>query len=190
MNEPAPVLRDAYAAMAGLWCSPEDVDRLEVQRDAEAAIAGLSGVDIQAAALLSQFLHNPISGEEYVDLFELAPRCPLYLGSHMFDEPQTCAQAAVSDRNAYMIDLLGAYRHFGLAPNGKELPDYLPLVVELLALTAETDDPIRAKVIDEYVLPVLPSMRSRLEELRTPYLHLLGALERVLKLDAEMRARG
>src|SRR3990172_771002 len=190
MSEAVQVLRDTYAAMAELWCSPQDADLEEARRGAVEAIARLDGIDKDGAALLAQFLEKPISEEEYVELFELDPQCPLYLGSHVFDEPETCVQAAVSDRNGYMIELLGIYRHLGLAPNGKELPDYLPLVVEFLSLAAESKDPIREKLIDEYVLPFLPPIRSRLEQLKTPYLHLLDALERVLKLDLETATKG
>ncbi|MBI2918814.1 MAG: nitrate reductase molybdenum cofactor assembly chaperone [Chloroflexi bacterium] len=183
MSEVAHVLRDTYAAMAELWCSPGDVEMEALRREAQGAIAGLDSVDQDGAALLSRFLETTVSEEEYVELFELDPQCPLYLGSHAFEEPQTCAQGAVSDRNEYMIELLGIYRHLRLAPNGKELPDYLPLVVEFLSLSAGSEDPVREKLIKEYVLPFLPPMRARLEELGTPYLYLLEALERVLKLD-------
>jgi nitrate reductase molybdenum cofactor assembly chaperone len=89
-----------------------------------------------------------------------------------------------------MIELLGIYRHLGLMPNRKELPDYLPLVVELLSLTAGSEDRVREKLITEYILPFLPPIRSRLEELKTPYLYLLDALERVLKLDLGTATRG
>jgi nitrate reductase delta subunit len=146
-------------------------------------------MDEEGAALLSRFLEDPILEEEYVELFELDPRCPLYLGSYSFDEPQTCAGAGTSDRNGYMIELLGIYKHLGLTPNGGELPDYLPLMVEFLALSAESEDPIREKFIEEYILPYLPAMRSRLEELKTPYLYLLDALERVVRLDMEAGKR-
>ncbi|MDP6727232.1 MAG: hypothetical protein QF847_08320, partial [Candidatus Marinimicrobia bacterium] len=50
------------------------------------------------------------------------------------------------------------------------------------------DDPIRGKFIDEYILPFLPPIRSRLEELETPYLHLLSALEKVIDLDLKTQA--
>ena len=189
MSDRIQVLPDLYAALAELWCSPQDIDREEVSRAAREKFSRWELMDEEGAALLSRFLENPISEEEYVELFELDPRCSLYLGSHSFDEPQTCAGAAVSDRNGYMIELLGIYRHLGLTPNGKELPDYLPLMVEFLALSAGSEDPIRGKLIQEYVLPYLPRMRSRLEELKTPYLYLMDALERVLKLDLEVGER-
>jgi len=190
MSERAQLLRDVYGAIAELWCPPQEREGDDARRAAKEALAGLWGADAEAAADLSRFLDRPVSEDEYVALFELDPQCPLYLGSHAFDEPTTCAQAGVCDRNGYMIDLLGIYRHLGLEPNGRELPDYLPLVVEALGLSAGSEDPVRTKLIQEYVLPFLPPIRARLEELGTPYRHLLGALERVLRLDLGAGARG
>ena len=186
MNENQ-VFGDVYALIAELWCSPpeEDAEREEFRKEAEKVVKKLESIDNESAALLSRFLgENDVSEEEYIDLFELNPRCPLYLGSHTYDEPTTCATAAVSDRNEYMIDLNGIYNHFGRKPNGKELPDYLPLMVDFLALTVESkDDPVRDKFIEEYILTLLPPMRTRLEELETPYLHLLDALEKVINIE-------
>jgi nitrate reductase assembly molybdenum cofactor insertion protein NarJ len=82
-----------------------------------------------------------------------------------------------------MLELLAIYRHLELMPNGKELPDYIPLVVEFLSLRAGSEDPIREKLIKEYILPILPPIRAKLEQLETPYFYLLDALERVLRLD-------
>lgn len=181
------VVKDVYALIGELWCSPPEADteRAKIKNDAERVLAGLEAVDKESAKLLSIFLkEETISDEDYIDLFELQPQCPLYLGSHTFDEPKTCANAAVSDRNEYMIELIGIYRHFGQSIDGGELPDYLPLMIDFLSLTADSkDDPIRGKFINEYIMPFLPPIRSRLEELETPYLHLLNALEKVIDFD-------
>ena len=81
------------------------------------------------------------------------------------------------------------YKHFGQELDGKELPDYLPLMLEFLSLTVDSrDDPIRGKLIAEYIVPFLPPMRSRLEELEIPYLHLLGALEKVMSVDLKSQS--
>jgi nitrate reductase delta subunit len=179
-------LKDTFALIAELWCSPSeaDADREEIKQNAEAVVERLASIDQESASLLARFLEqNSISEEDYIDLFELEPQCPLYLGSHTYDEPQTCANAAVSDRNEYMIELIGHYKHFGQMPNGKELPDYLPLMVDFLSLTTALEDPVRESFIVKYFLPFLPPMRSRLEELETPYLYLLDALEKVMNID-------
>ncbi len=177
-------MTDFYSFIAELWCGPpvEDAISEKLQKDAEKIVKKLESVDKEAAALLSRFLtEDAISEEDYVDLFELDPECALYLGSHSYEEPKTCANAAVSDRNEYMIDLMGVYRHFGQIPNGQELPDYLPLMVDFLAMTVESkEDPIRQKLIDEYLLPYFPPMRSRLEALGTNYIYLFDAMEKVI----------
>ncbi len=181
------ILKDAYSLMAELWCSPpeEDAERQKIREEAIKIIKRLECIDKDSAMALSRFLEkNTISEEDYINLFELDPQCALYLGAHTYEEPKTCATAAVSDRNEYMIELVGIYKHFGQKPNGQELPDYLPLMVDFLSLTAESkDDPVRDKLINEYFLPLLPPMRTRLEELGTPYLHLLDALEKVINIE-------
>jgi nitrate reductase molybdenum cofactor assembly chaperone len=178
--------------MAKLWCSPaeDDIQGAIIRKDAENLVKRLESVDKESAMTLSRFLEeSTISEEDYIDLFELNPRCPLYLGSHTYEEPKTCATAAVSDRNEYMIELAGIYSHFGQKLNGAELPDYLPLMVDFLALTTKSsDDPVRIKLCNEYLLPLLPPMRSRLGDLETPYLHLLDALERVISVELDTQS--
>jgi nitrate reductase delta subunit len=186
------IFKDVYALISELWCSPpeEEVNRKEFKKNVKDVIKRLESIDEESAMSLSEFVRKEaISEEAYIDLFELDPQCPLYLGSHTFDEPKTCANAAVSDRNGYMIELNAIYNHFGQRPNANELPDYLPLMVDFLSLTTESnDDPVRDKFIKEYMLPHLPSMHSRLEELGTPYLYLLEALEKVMNIDQETQS--
>ncbi len=181
------ILKDAYSLIGDLFCSPPETDaeREQVKKDAERVAAGLKSIDQESSMLLSSFLEEEtIPEEDYIDLFELQPKCSLYLGSHTYDEPSTCANAAISDRNGYMIELVGIYKHFGQVIDGKELPDYLPLVMDFLSLSVDSKgDPIREKFITEYVVPFLPPIRSRLEELETPYLHLLEALEKLISID-------
>ncbi len=186
------VLKEAYSLIGDLFCSPPETDaeREQSKRDTERVAEGLKHVDQESSMLLSSFLEEEtISEEDYIDLFELQPKCSLYLGSHTYDEPKTCANAAVSDRNGYMIELIGIYKHFGQMIDGKELPDYLPLMMDFLALTVEAkDDPIRGKFITEYLAPLLPPIRSRLEELETPYHHLLEALEKIINVDLKAQS--
>lgn len=191
-NDSKQIMIDVYALMAELWCSPpeDDVQRQEIEKDAAEMSRRLEGLDKESASLLSRFMReNTISDTDYIDLFELGPQCSLYLGSHSYEEPQTCANAAVSDRNGYMIELTGIYKHFGQMPNGLELPDYLPLMLDFLSLTVDAkDDPIREKLIKEYFLPFLPPMRARLAELETPYLYLLDALEKVVNIETKSQS--
>ena len=181
------ILQDVYALIAELWCNPldSDINKGGIDNDTKEVVTRLADIDEESAELLTTFLgEQAILEEDYIDLFELDPKCPLYLGSHSYDEPKTCANSAVSDRNEYMIELAGVYGHFGQKNNGMELPDYLPLMVDFLSLTADSEsESVRDKFINEYLLPFLPPLRSRLEELKTHYLHLLDALDRVINIE-------
>ncbi len=185
-------LREVYTLIAELWCNPSesDVKGREDEKEAERVINQLGHIDKESTVLLSKFLEkNSISEEDYIDLFELNPQCPLYLGSHTYDEPKTCANAAISDRNKYMIELAAIYKHFGQNKDEKELSDYLPLMISFLSLTTELrKDPIRDKFVKEYFLPFLPPMITRLKELKTPYLYLLNALEKVINFDSSVQS--
>jgi nitrate reductase assembly molybdenum cofactor insertion protein NarJ len=62
-------------------------------------------------------------------------------------------------------------------------------MVDFLSLTYESkDDPVRDKLINEYFLPFLSPMRKRLDELKTPYLHLLDALEKIINIEQKTQA--
>lgn len=185
--ERAEILPDIYELIADLWCSPSEANAEgENSREAGAQLVQRwATVDGESAGHLSRFLSDDaVSEEDYVELFELDPQCSLYLGSHSYDEPKTCANAGVSERNDYMIELVGLYKHFGRQPKSTELPDYMPLMTSFLSLTTDRkDDPIRQKFVSEYFLPYLGPMRSRLAELKTPYVHLLDALEKIIQVE-------
>ena len=181
------ILKDVYSLMAELWCSPSEMKakKDEIKKDTKGVIKKLENIDKESAVLLRKFLEeNTISDESYIDLFELDPQCALYLGSHKYDEPKMCANAAVSDRNKYMIELKAIYKHFRKIPDERELPDYLPLMIDFLSLTIELkDDSVRGKFIKEYLLPFLPLIHSKLKELKTPYVYLIDVLDKITNID-------
>ncbi|MHA2609678.1 MAG: nitrate reductase molybdenum cofactor assembly chaperone [bacterium JZ-2024 1] len=186
MSEEFP-LQTLYSYLAELWCNPSDTDAEHLKKQGKEMKAYLTAIDRECSEKLELFLQGyPCPEEEYIELFELSPQCPLYLGSFAFEEPKTCAGAAVSDRNEYMIELAAIYRHFGLALCNRELPDYLPLMTEFLGLTAtRRNDPVRHKFLKEYFLSFLPPLKEKLEELHSPYAHLLHITARVAEWDLQ-----
>ncbi|MDP6680604.1 MAG: hypothetical protein QGF80_02580 [Pelagibacteraceae bacterium] len=186
-NEKNQTIKDVYRLMSELWCSPSETNITNIKKEAEEVIKKLEDVNKEAAMLLRKFLEeNTISDESYIDLFELDPKCPLYLGTHSYDEPKTCAGAGVSDRNKYMIELRAIYKHFRKIADEKEMPDYLPLMIDFLSLTVESkNDSVRGKFIKEYLLPFLPPVQSKLKELNTPYVYLIDALNKITNIDLE-----
>ena len=181
------IIKDVYKLMSELWCSPSEINLTNIKKNSENIIKKLEDINKESAMLLQKFLEeNTISDESYIDLFELDPKCPLYLGTHSYDEPKTCAGAGVSDRNKYMIELRAIYKHFEKIADEKELPDYLPLMIDFLSLTIESkNDSVRGKFIKEYLLPFLPPVQSKLKELKTPYIYLIDALNKITNIDLQ-----
>jgi len=181
------IIKDVYKLMSELWCSPSEINLTNIKKNSENIIKKLEDINKESAMLLQKFLEeNTISDESYIDLFELDPKCPLYLGTHSYDEPKTCAGAGVSDRNKYMIELRAIYKHFEKIADEKELPDYLPLMIDFLSLTIESkNDEVRGKFIKEYLLPFLPPVQSKLKELKTPYIYLIDALNKITNIDLQ-----
>ena len=186
-NEKNQTIKDVYKLMSELWCSPSDTNIVNIKKDSENLIKKLEDVNKEAAILLQKFIEeNTISEESYIDLFELDPKCPLYLGTHSYDEPKTCAGAGVSDRNKYMIELRAIYKHFEKIADEKELPDYLPLMIDFLSLTIDSkNDSVRGKFIKEYFLPFLSPVKLKLTELKTPYVYLIDVLDKIMNIDLE-----
>ncbi|MBV6398387.1 nitrate reductase molybdenum cofactor assembly chaperone [Ignavibacteria bacterium CHB1] len=181
-------IANTYKIIADLWCNPIDINMEDVLRESALVINTLRENHFDTAEELSKFIQLPaVTQETYIDLFELNPQCALYLGSHTYEESSSCADAAKSDRNTYMIELVNLYKHFGLAIDKNELPDYLPIMVEFLALTIHSNiDPVRIKFINEYMLPFLQPLREKLEEMKSHYKHLCDALIKNLHDDLKL----
>lgn len=183
------VFEASYKLIESLLSHPDETNRGVISRSQESIEKIEKQIDGSTGHLLKSFLSelNSIGEEYYIQTFELSPECPLYLGWYKFEEPKTCAGAATSKRNIYMIELKNIYRHFGLESDVKELPDYLPLMIEFLWLTLPRREPLREKFIGEYMMPMLPDMISRLEMLKSPYQKVVKALYQIVKADCESK---
>lgn len=143
---------------------------------------------------LQAFIETPSawSPDEYVRTLELSPPCPLYLGSYVFDEPKSCRGAGMSGRNAYMIELANIYRHFGVDRNGKELADFLPLMVDFLAISLahpERDDiGLRRRYVEHYFTEGLSAMKEALDKYESAYALVIEALSVALEDDTSSMA--
>jgi nitrate reductase delta subunit len=124
----------------------------------------------------------------------LAPAVPLYLGSHLYDEPQSCRGAGMSGRNAYMLELANIYRHFGVELAGAELADFVPVMVEFLGLSLERGDQdrigLRRYFVESMMTTGLASLLAALRKHESPYAHLVDALQVALAEDIAQMADG
>ncbi|MCU0314427.1 MAG: molecular chaperone TorD family protein [Solirubrobacteraceae bacterium] len=186
-------LSRVYGAIAEWILYPEEIDAETLTPQAtEATLRSAAAVSPAVEERLRRFLdeRGEVDAEDYVNLFELSPKCPLYLGTHQFEEPKTCSSAGLSDRNTYMLEIANIYRHFGVELSG-ELPDFLPAMIEFVALSAgrpEHDEEVRLRLIDKLMLEGVRLVVERLDETGAPQRHLVHALQDCLV--AEVAARG
>lgn len=182
-------LVSVYRMISEWFLYPEEIDPVTLSDEASRdLIEDAQLIDPELAAHLREFRigFGSVTTDEYLALLELNPRCPLYMGSYQFDEPSTCASAGVSDRNQYMLEIGNIFRHFGLQI-GQELPDFLPAIIEFLALTAGAqgeDDKLRKRFIERMVWPGVRLFAQKLETEETPYFHLAEALTACLRHEA------
>ena len=175
----APTNIAAYRFLSEVLLYPEDRDAQRLGSYAE--LAGRAAPEMRDA--IESMLASPEleDCDTYLAMFEIGAKCPLYLGHYQFEEPKSCSGAAISGRNNYMIQLKNLYRHFGFELQGGELPDYLPLMLDFLALSAgHPAHKHRRMLVKQFMLPALPPLSKTLREAGNVYSHVAAILERLL----------
>ncbi|MFA5111458.1 MAG: nitrate reductase molybdenum cofactor assembly chaperone [Desulfobaccales bacterium] len=100
--------------------------------------------------------------EEYSRHFDLNPAACLNLTYHRYGDSR--------DRGAALVQLLRLYHEAGYELTARELPDYLPLVLEFLAICPQTEYDL---LVQEYH-PQVEALVARLNQAGTPYGQLLS----------------
>ena len=95
--------------------------------------------------------------ERYVLLFDRTRSLSLNLFEHVHGESR--------DRGQAMVDLMALYQRHGLAMNGNDLPDHLPLFLEFLSETPEAE----ARGLIAETAHILEAIRQRLKKRKVPY---------------------
>lgn len=102
--------------------------------------------------------------EEYGSLFDRGRSLSLLLFEHVHGESRSRGQA--------MVDLMDVYQKSGFEISVRELPDYIPLYLEFLALQPEQE--AQDGLAD--VSHILGMLSARLQERQSPYHLLFDAL--------------
>lgn len=185
-------LAPAYRLISELFLYPEDREEALIEGER----AKIEEAPAELRAPIDAFLAAPLAkdAEEYVATLELAPLVPLYIGSYLYDEPNSCRGAGMSGRNAYMLELSNIYRHFGVEFAGREMSDFVPVIVEFLAISLERVDKdqigLRRYFVEALLINGIESLLSALRKCETPYVHLVEALRVVLTEDIAQMAGG
>lgn len=88
--------------------------------------------------------------EAYSTLFDRGRSCSLHLFEHVHGDTR--------NRGPAMVALVEAYQSAGYAPDTNELPDYLPLFLEFLAVAP----PALARELLGQAVPILDRLHARL----------------------------
>lgn len=184
-------LATVYGIISELFLYPEDRDMARIDAD----ILTLGGRP-ELLTPIGNFLAAPasVNVEEYVATLELTPLVPLYLGSYLFEEPGSCRGAGMSGRNGYMLELNNIYRHFGVEFSGREMSDFVPVVVEFLGLSLDRLDMdeigLRRYFVETLLINAIECLMSALRKAESPYQHLIEALRIALTEDITQMAGG
>lgn len=112
----------------------------------------------------------------YVETFDRSKKVSLHLFEHVYGESRT--------RGPAMVELSNAYREHGLEIDCRELPDYLPLLLEFCAELTEAE---ARSWLDE-IGHVLQQVHVRLAERENRYAVPFRILLRLARLDPEPEA--
>lgn len=135
-----------------------------------ASLAGVADLTAREHAVLAAFLvwlrATPLLTvqQHYVQTFDLTPELSLHLTHHSFGDDRR--------RGPALIELAEHYRAHGLEAGPRELPDYLPLILEFLA----TRDADGARAFLGRLHEVLRLLAGRLEQAASAYAPLMHLL--------------
>ncbi|HJV27567.1 MAG TPA: nitrate reductase molybdenum cofactor assembly chaperone [Aromatoleum sp.] len=129
----------------------------------------LSADEVRSVAdfITTQLAADPMELQgSYVQCFDLTAEHSLHLTHHLFGEEKS--------RGPALIDLGEFYRSYGLQADEKELPDYLPVILEFVS-TLGLDE---AWVFLADVAKVLKVLAENLEKSASPYASLVRIVEK------------
>ncbi|MDD5248121.1 MAG: nitrate reductase molybdenum cofactor assembly chaperone [Rhodocyclaceae bacterium] len=147
----------------------------------QAAVADAVDVTSDERAALQDFLDTlsaraalePLQlEEEYVRTFDMVPEHSLHLTHHLLGEDK--------NRGPALIDLGVFYESYGLDISAKELPDFLPLMLEFVAMLDDDE----ARMFLSRWAKVLRQLRVNLEAAGSPYAAIVKLIEQRSQLVA------
>ncbi|TDR38559.1 respiratory nitrate reductase chaperone NarJ [Tahibacter aquaticus] len=150
-----------------------------LQACVECALPPASAHRLQVFAQALLALEPMAAQERWLGLFDRGRAMSLLLFEHIHGESR--------DRGQAMVDLIETYRRGGLELDARELPDYLPLVLEYLSGRPE------AEVVDwlGHVAQIVALLAGRAAERESPYATLLEILVEISqgKVDLALMRR-
>ncbi len=145
--------------------------------DKRHVVEALEAEDPEAASLLSRFLEavDPDRADEnYVSVFEVPPRCSLYAHTYMLKGKEDMV-------GQFLLEVKGHYKAKGVdVPVKSELPTFLPVMLEYMALVYDEDPESVKRFARRYLKPWVGELRRCLERARSPWALAAKSLEVVV----------
>lgn len=161
-----------------------DKDLVSLAEGREDLVKMLSQEDEETAKLIGEFLAALPLGDAdvtYVSVFEAPAKCSLYAHEYLLRNKQ-------EELGRFLLELKGIYRIHGVdVPLKKEIPDFLPVMLEFLALLYDVKPSEAARFARRYLKRWIPELRECLEKNNSPYSIAARALERALERVAATR---
>lgn len=162
-----------YRALAALLAYPtEALQAATTEIAASLADEALLSAEHRDAirAFLSEIAAADIYAlqERYVSLFDRSRTLSLHLFEHVHGESR--------DRGQAMVDLIDEYRKYGVEPADSELPDYVPLFLEVLGHMESTGHGAQATALLGDAIHVLAAIGERLTRDGTHYAGIFDVL--------------
>jgi nitrate reductase delta subunit len=147
-----------YPVLAALLDYPEP-ELLVALDEVDGTLARFPAAQEALQSLLALLKAHPLIElqENYVATFDRNPAHSLHLFEHVHGESR--------DRGQAMVDLLDEYRRLGLDMATNELPDHVPLFLEVLGAI----EPEEARSLLDEAIHVLAAIGERLARDESPY---------------------
>ncbi|WP_321795467.1 nitrate reductase molybdenum cofactor assembly chaperone [Caballeronia sp. J97] len=160
-----------YPILSALLDYPEPA-LLDALPEIEAALRHWPRDRARLAPLIASLKRPLIESQlTYVATFDRNPSHSLHLFEHIHGESR--------DRGQAMVDLLGEYRSLGFEIESNELPDYVPLFLEVLGAI----EPARAQSLLDDAIHVLDAIGGRLLRDQSPYAAVFAALRELATVE-------
>lgn len=159
-------MSDTYAQLADLLEYPGEDWTVPL------ANAGSPGPFDEFVAEIRKFSLSDLQ-ELYARTFDLNPVCALEIGYHLFGENYK--------RGEFLANLRATEAPFELG-QANQLPDYLPVLLRLLAKLKDEEEELRSSLISDCMIPALDKILASLQT-ENPYRLLLEALRTTLQLE-------
>ena len=124
--------------------------------------------------------NNPIHqiAENYVQTFDFNNTSTLHITYYQYKDQQERGQA--------LLELKEAYTKAGLSFEPRELPDYLPVLLEFAAIVREEE--VQILLMEQ--LPNIEKLYESLVQMNSPYQHVISAVIETIQSRAQQELTG